>query len=315
MTRLRVGVLSNPTAALGAAQRIGRHVEHLLRVAGMSVVDLSGPSAPVARARALEIRDTLTALVVVGGDGTVALGAQIVAGTPVRLGIVPAGSGNDFARSLDIPVGAPEQAVRILLRALSRPAHAIDVMRVVTNDGGPRERETVAVGNVSLGFDALVNARANRSRGHARSRYTAAVLRELPRFTAIPFWTEIDGGPRTELDAAILTVCNSGALGGGMRFCPDAQLDDGILDLFAVDAMPRAQLLRLFPRVFRGTHTQLPQVRISPIRSLRVGTRGPSAVLAHADGEGLGPFPLRIEAMPSSVRLLADQRRPEESRP
>src|SRR5699024_6071026 len=82
------------------APRAGRQVAPLLRLAGVSVVDLSGPSASVARARAVEVRDTLTALVVVGGDGTVSLGAEIVAGTPVRLGIVPAGCGNDFARSL-----------------------------------------------------------------------------------------------------------------------------------------------------------------------------------------------------------------------
>ena len=66
MSRLRVGLLSNPTAALGTAHRVGRQVAHLLRLAGVSVVDLSGPSASVARARAVEVRDTLTALVVVG---------------------------------------------------------------------------------------------------------------------------------------------------------------------------------------------------------------------------------------------------------
>ncbi|MCK2124908.1 diacylglycerol kinase family protein, partial [Pseudomonas sp. PNPG3] len=99
MSRLRVGLLSNPTAAQGAAHRVGRQVSHLLRLAGISVVDLSAPTASTARARAHDVRDTLTALVVVGGDGTVALGAEIVAGTPVRLGIVPAGSGNDLARA------------------------------------------------------------------------------------------------------------------------------------------------------------------------------------------------------------------------
>ena len=306
MTRLRVGLLANPSAALGAAQRTGRHVENLLRVAGLSVVDVSGPSADVARARAMEVRDTLTALVVVGGDGIAALGAQIVAGTPVRLGVVPAGSGNDFARSLGLPQGSPEQAVRALLHALSRPARSIDTLRVTTDEGGTAERETIALGNVSLGFDALVNARANRSRGHAGSRYTVAVLRELRRFSTIPYWVEIDEGPRQDLDASILTVCNSGTLGGGMRFTPQSRVDDGALELFRVSGVSRMELLRLFPRVFRGTHTSLSQVSIRPVSSIRVGTRRPTRVVAHADGEALGTFPLRVDLLPSSVRLLAD---------
>ena len=186
MSRLRVGLLANPTAAQGTSQRIGRQVGHLLRLAGISVVDLSGPSAKVAQARAIEIRDTLTALVVVGGDGTVSLGASIVAGTPVRLGVVPAGSGNDFARALGLPINDPEESTRSLLHALSRPVMAIDAIEITSPDQAAQPSpRTVAVGNVNLGFDAMVNARANgSSRGHTM-RYTTAVLRELDRKSVV----------------------------------------------------------------------------------------------------------------------------------
>src|SRR5699024_4874340 len=203
-------------------------VGHLLRLPGSSVVDGSGPSAAVARARAREVRDTLTALVVVGGDGTASLGAEIVAGSPVRLGVVPAGSGNDFARSLGLAGGDPEGATRTLLHALSRPAVTVDAIEISSSDLHGGEHRSLALGNVNLGFDALVNARANGARTGRPTRYTAAVLRELRSCSPPPFWREIDGGERLELDATVLPLCTSGQFGRGMRIVPHARLDDGV---------------------------------------------------------------------------------------
>lgn len=304
MSRLRVGLLTNPAAAQGAGRRTGRQVAQLLRLAGLSVVDLSGPSAHVARARAEDVRDTLTALVVIGGDGTVALGAEIVAGTPVRLGIVPAGSGNDFARALDIPINDPEEATRILLHALSRPAVRIDAIEVLATGEHALPHRSLALGNVNLGFDALVNARANSAR-HRTMRYTTAVLRELPAFRPLPFWIEIDGGERQELDASILTLCNTGVFGGGMRMAPEARVDDGQLELAAVTDISRTRLLRFFPRVFRGTHTELDEVQIQPVRQITVGIRSGRGLRAYADGEPRSVLPITARILPGAVRLLA----------
>jgi len=306
VSRLRVGLLSNPTAALGTAHRAGRQVAHLLRLAGVSVVDLSGPSASVARARAAEVRDTLTALVVAGGDGTVSLGAEIVAGTPVRLGIVPAGSGNDFARSLGLPDNDPEEATRILLHALSRPVVTIDAIELTAAGENAPAQRSLALGNVNLGFDALVNARANSSsRGHT-VRYTAAVLRELPAFKPFPYWISVDGGEPVDLDATLLTVCNSGMFGGGMRIAPEARLDDGLLDLVTVCGLGRAQLLRFFPRVFRAAHTDLEEFEVRRVRTVTVGLRHGRALRAYSDGEPRSLLPVTARVLPGAVRLLAD---------
>nr|WP_245354909.1 diacylglycerol kinase family protein [Brachybacterium sacelli] len=299
-------MLSNPTAALGTAHRVGRQVGHLLRLAGISVVDLSGPSASVARARALEVRDTLTALVVVGGDGTVSLGAEIVADSPVRLGIVPAGSGNDFARALGLPLNDPEESVRILLHALSRPVVAVDAIEILAAGEHALPHRSVALGNVNLGFDALVNARANSS-GRARSfRYTTAVLRELPAFTPLPYWLEIDGGERIELDATLVTLSNSGTFGGGMRVVPDARLEDGSLELVTLEKVGRQELLRFFPRVFRGTHTSVDGFGIRPVREVTVGLRHGRSLRCYADGEPRALLPITARLLPGAVRLLAD---------
>ena len=306
MSRLRVGLLANPTAAQGTAHRIGRQVGHLLRLAGISVVDVSGPSAVVARARAEEVRDSLTALVVVGGDGTVALGAEIVAGSPVRLGVVPAGSGNDFARSLGLAVNDPEGSTRALLHALSRPVVTVDAIEISGTDAHGGGHRSLALGNVNLGFDALVNARANGGRTGGTARYTTAVLRELRAFAPLPFWMEIDGGERIEVDATVLTLCNSGMFGRGMRMVPHARIDDGVLELATVSGIGRAQLLRLFPRVFAGTHTSLAAVDIRPVQQLTIGLRHGRTLRAYADGEPRTVLPLSARVLPGAVRLLAE---------
>lgn len=301
-----MGLLANPAAAQGTAQRTGRQVAHLLRLAGVSVVDLSGPSAHVARARAEEIRDSLTALVVVGGDGTVSLGAEIVAGTPVRLGLVPSGSGNDFARSLGLAINDPEEATRALLHALSRPVVTIDAIELLSTGEHALPHRSLALGNVNLGFDALVNARANSARTGLTSRYTTAVVRELRGLSPLPYWIEIDGGERIDVDATILSLCSTGMYGGGMQMVPGARVDDGVLELATVSAIGRARLLRLFPRVFAGTHTSLPEVSIQPVREITVGLRHGRALRAYADGEARTVLPLTARVLPGAVRLLAE---------
>jgi diacylglycerol kinase (ATP) len=313
VSRLRIGLLTNPSAAHGAAQRVGRQVAHLLRIAGISVVELTATSAAVARARAMEVRETLTALVVVGGDGTVALGAQIVAESAVRLGVVPAGSGNDFARALGLDETDVDHAVRSMLQALSRPVVEIDAIELRSGiDGDPTgSARTIALGNVSLGFDALVNARANDSRLAPRVRYTGAVARELRAFRPLKYWIEVDGGPREDIDASLLTLCNTGVFGGGMRLVPDARVDDGQLDLAIVSGLGRAGLVRFFPRVYRGTHTSLPVFTTRRVREIRVGLRESALLRAYADGEPQSQLPVRARVLPGAVRILADVQQPE----
>ena len=131
-------------------------------------------------------------------------------------------------------------------------------------------------------------------------------MRELRSFAPLPFWLEIDGGERIEVDATILTLCSSGIFGGGMRIAPEARIDDGMLELVTVSGIGRAQLLRVFPRVYKGTHTSLDAVDIRPVREISVGLRHGRSVRAYADGEPRTELPLTARVLPGAVRLLAD---------
>ena len=300
MSRLRVGVIANPYAAKRRSGNIGHDVCALLGAAGVSVIDLSAPDALTAKRRAEAVIDTLNALVVVGGDGTVALGASLVCGTNIRLGIVPAGSGNDFARAIGLPLDDADAAVRVIVSALARGEQRIDAIEVHF-EGGPEGSSVIALGNLNMGFDAIVNARANRS----RYGYSGAVARELLSYRPRRYWVELDGGERQYIDASLVTLSNAGYFGGGMKYCPVSKVDDGVLEFVTVSGLSRVGLVRFFPRVFSGTHVSLPHYTVTACTSLTIGSDDPIEVCS--DGETRAFLPLRARVLPGVVSILAPQ--------
>lgn len=293
-----VVVAVNPMASFGHRREVGPRVIERLRDAGHRVVAMGKANLELLRretARALA--DGADALVVVGGDGMANLGIDLVANTGIPLGIVPSGTGNDLADGLGIPIDDTEAAIDRLLDALQREPRTIDA-------GTIRHGElTTWFGCVvSAGFDATVNERANlMSRPRGRSRYIIALLRELATLTPRPYRIHADG--RTiDVDAMLVSVANNRSLGGGMRIVPDADLSDGLLDLFVVGPMSRVRFLRMFPKVFRGEHTGLPEVSILRVSSVRIEAEG---VVAYADGERIGPLPIEVSVAAGALRVLA----------
>ena len=296
MTRL--GVLVNPTAGKNTGRAVGATALTLLRAAGAEVVDLSAADGRGAleRARAAVAAGGLDAVVVVGGDGMVHLGAQVCAGTDVPLGIVAAGTGNDVARALGLPVRDAAAAVE---RVLGGRTRAVDAVR--RQEPGP-DGSRWFVGVLAAGFDAVVNERANGWRWpRGQARYTLAVLRELPVFRPIPYVLHLDDR-RLETEAMLVAVGNGPSYGGGMRVTPDAALDDGLLDVLVLHRLPVAEFLRVFPRVFSGGHLGHPAVEVHRARRVRLEATG---IVGYADGERLGPLPLDLEVVPGALSVLA----------
>jgi diacylglycerol kinase (ATP) len=286
----RLVLLANPTAGRGRAARLIPTVLDRLRADGTEVDLVTGSSAAeaqdLARAAVALSRDGLVAL---GGDGLVNLAAQVAVESGTPLGIVPAGTGNDAARALGVPLGNPVAAAELVVRNGTR---AVDVGRV---DG----RVFLAV--VSSGFDSKVNERANRMtwpRGPVR--YKLAMLAELRVFRAVPYEVVLDGELLTT-SAMLVAVGNGPSYGGGMRVCPGADLTDGLLDVTILTPLATARFLRMFPTVYTGEHVKDPAVLTRRARTVELRAAG---MTAYADGEPVGPLPVTVEAVPGGLTVF-----------
>lgn len=284
-------VLVNPTAGRGLGARAGDAAVAQLQRAGLRIVRLQGADCDEAAALAEEaVADGVDALVVVGGDGLVQLGARAVNGTGVPLGIVPAGTGNDTARALGIG--------RLDVRAATDVVIAGHRRTLDLADAGGQVFVTV----LAAGFDSLVTERANRMRWpRGEMRYNVATVAELRVFSPISYSLELDGH-RRDLDAMLVAVGNTASYGGGLRMCEGAEPDDGLLDVVVIKPVSKIELVKVFPRLYRGTHVRHPQYEC--IRAQTVSIAAPG-IVGYADGERLGPLPLTVRALPGALQVFA----------
>ncbi|WP_136519999.1 diacylglycerol/lipid kinase family protein [Cellulomonas telluris] len=304
-----LGLVVNPAA--GGGCDAGRRTLALLRADGHDVQDLSAPTAAQAAEQArAAVRDGVDALVVVGGDGTVHLGAGAVVGTGVPLGVVPAGTGNDVARSLGLPRGDVAAAVAAITRGLSTGPVAVDAVRVGPPDGAER---AWYVGVLSCGLDAAVNARANGLRWpRGSARYVRALLPELRTFRPYGYRVTCDGTV-WEGGGTLVAVASTPWFGGGLHIAPGADPADGLLDVVLAGPLSRVDVVRIFPGVYRGRHVRDPRVTVLRARRVLVeplAHAGPPPPAAFADGEPVGPLPLVAEVVPGALSLLGARSAP-----
>jgi diacylglycerol kinase (ATP) len=295
-TAKRVGLVVNPTSGKNRGMALGLEVAVRLRAAGHEVLDLSDETYAAARDRALgAIAQGLDVLAVVGGDGMTHLGVNLAAETKTTLAILGAGTGNDVARGLGLPVHDPVRAADLVTTGVER---TIDAVRWVDDHG---ERHWYA-GVLGAGFDSIVNERANTwPWPKGQMRYNLAILRELPLFKAIPYAVTIDG-QRLETRAMLVVVANGPSYGGGMRVAPHASFHDGLADVMILHEISTLEFLKVFPKVFKGNHVTHPAVQIIKGRQVRLEADG---IVAYADGERFAPLPLTLETVPDAVTVLA----------
>jgi len=239
-------------------------------------------------------REGYDRVIAAGGDGTVNALMNGLLGSDTALGILPLGHGNDFARSLGIPLD-PRAAVDFLLHA---SVESMDVVRI-----GDRAYAGIA----GMGLDAETNRRANAwgswPTGHLR--YFLAGLRTLLGFRPLRVELVTDS---EEFSGEVMwiAVANSAFYGGGLRIAPEAAVDDGVLDVCVIEKMSPLRLLALYPSLMRGTHVRSRGVRY--FRSTWVRLRSPVGTAVFGDGELLGEVPLEARIDPGALRVL---RRPD----
>lgn len=291
-----IALLVNPTAGKGDGAALAATVADHLTRAGVRVRRLQGRDADEAADLGRRvIEEGLDTLAVVGGDGMVHLAVQLLAHTGIGLGIVPNGTGNDAARMLGVPRGDPVAAAEVLLAGRTR---TVDVARTGS---------TYFLCVLSAGFDAIVNERANRMRWpKGQMRYNLATLAELRVFQPIPYVLELEGNPMS-VRAMLVAVGNGPSFGGGLRITEGAVLDDGLLDVVLFHPVTKPDLIRTYPRLFRGTHVTHPAYEHHRVREVTIAA---PRIVAYADGERLGPLPLTVTAVPRALRVVVGEAGP-----
>ncbi|WP_324189671.1 diacylglycerol/lipid kinase family protein [Nocardia otitidiscaviarum] len=304
-----VALVTNPMSGHGRGLEVGAAAVARFTTHGVRVRELCGDSAAdttrLVRAALADPEHRPDVVVSAGGDGLTCVVLQALPGTGVPLGLVPGGTGNDLARQLEIPDDT-DAAVDVVLAGKTR---RVDLGTVETATTGGESDPFWFATVTGTGLDARVTLRANDLRWpNGPARYTVAALIELFHGLAVPYRIELGGSPDhpdgtavIDTDAIMVAVGNTKTYGGGMLICPDAVLDDGLLDLTVVGSMSRLQMLKMLPALSSGKRIDHPAV--TQYRAATITLTAPGAP-ATADGEPAGMLPATFRARPAAQAVL-----------
>ena len=278
----------NPVAGQGKGATVGTYVAGYLNSRGIKyeiIIGRSGLDQADSLQRFLDRNPDCSGVIAVGGDGLLHLVLQKITPAQVPLAVIPAGTGNDFVRTLG---WSPDDVDAILQAVLSKNPQSVDLGLV---DG-----EWFAA-ILSTGFDSIVNEKANTmSWPKGPMKYNVAIAIELPRFS--PHHYEIVLDDRTiSTQAMLIAVANGRSYGGGMLVCPHADIADGYFDVMVLHPVSKLEFIKVFPRVFKGTHITHPAVEIVRSKSVNIS----SDAVAYADGERIGQLPVSAQCISGAL--------------
>lgn len=280
----------NPAAGAGRGKKVGEMAAGYLSGRGQAPICLEttqpGHATRLAREAARSGAGTVLAI---GGDGTALEVARGLMGTDCALGIIPAGTGNDFRKTLGIS-GEPEQALETVLQKAPQPT-----------DAGLINGQ-LFLNEIGTGFDVAVLDWANKAKKYCRGMlpYLAGVLCALFRFRPIPVTYQIDDGPEEKKELFVIAAANGGVIGGGISIAPDARADDGLLDIVLVDKIKWYKLLLRLLGLLRGKILTFPETRF--VRAERLTFSAPDMRL-NVDGEIITAKEARVQLLPRALRI------------
>lgn len=236
-------------------------------------------------------------IIVVGGDGTVHEVINGLVGSTIPLGIIPAGSGNDFCRAMDIPTRFDQALERIFKNEQT----IIDIGCINTN---------YFVTVVGVGFDGQVAQTTNRSKYKKALNvirlggfsYIIGVLKVLSFYKPTNVDLKINKNKLTFSNVWLIAVANSPFYARGMLICPQAKSNDGVFDICIVQGISRWELLRIFPSVFKGKHITHPSIKMLKANEIEILSDSP--MIAHGDGEIIAETPIKISVQPNTLNVL-----------
>ena len=288
MTRTFTAIV-NPTAGGGVAHAALLPVAGALVEAGAAVTTEYSRSMEHARELATAAAARGDVVIAVGGDGMVGGIAGAVVAADGVLGIVAAGRGNDFARQLGLPK-APTDLASLFVEADPSSVDVIDA-------GG-----TIVLGSVYAGIDSVANQYANRSRFVPRRIvYELGALRAVIPWSPVTFEVTVDG-ERHGFCGYNIVIANSGYYGNGLHIAPHAAVDDGVLDIVAIEQMPKRRFATVMKEVEHGTHVKRPEITV--LRGHDVRIRADKPLPAYGDGEPVAELPISVSIRPGGLNVL-----------
>jgi diacylglycerol kinase (ATP) len=273
----------NPHSGNGRGASVAARVISYLSQNQVEYRSLAAPSAgELSRLLANEvIAESIQGVIAVGGDGLAHLVMQVCVPRHIPFAVVPAGTGNDFVRTLGWSLDEIEPLLHRVMNTESKPI-----------DLGNVDSEWIGA-ILSTGFDSVVNDRSNRlSWPKGPQRYNLAIALELASFKPIEYEITCDG--KTFVTEAMLVAIGNGtSYGGGMNVCPQAQMHDGLFDIVILEPVSKVEFVRVFPKVYSGAHISHP--RVKSLRATKVAISADA--IAYADGERIGPAPISAECV------------------
>jgi diacylglycerol kinase (ATP) len=290
--RLYVLILAiNPSSGRGRARNLALIAKDYFSERGIPVTLLEGASLADFREKLIYHLDheSVSGVVAFGGDGFIHEIIQHIVPRQIPLGVIPCGTGNDLARSIGVYRLSLTQQLDLIV---GKDPQCIDLGQV---------GETWFAAILSSGFDALVNERANGMRWpKGRVRYNIAMIEKIIQLRAHFYRIRLDK-EFIDVRATLVTVANGASYGGGMNVCPDAALDDGLFDVMVLGEVSRTELLKVFPKVYRGRHVGHPAVSFYRCREIEIIGSGSS----FADGEPISSLPLSATCISNAMKVWA----------
>jgi diacylglycerol kinase (ATP) len=279
----------NPVAGQGRGTTVGTYVAGWLTQRKIPYTIITGNSSVALGdhlSQFIEKCPDTPGVIAVGGDGLLHNVLQRLVSAQIPLAIIPAGTGNDFVRTLGWK-----------LDSFDLQLEAITTQEPTAVDLGLVDGEWFGA-ILSTGFDAVVNEKANTMAWpKGPMKYNAAIAIELPRFK--PRHYEITLDDRTiSTEAMLIAVSNGRSYGGGMLVCPNANIVDGLFDVMVLHPVSTIEFIKVFPRVFAGSHISHPAVEIVRSRNVTIEAKA----VAYADGERIGQLPITAECIPGALR-------------
>jgi diacylglycerol kinase (ATP) len=290
--RLYVLILAiNPISGRGHARKRALVATKYFSDLGFRVALIEGSSLVDFREKLIYELDqgSISGVVAFGGDGFIHEILLHIVPRKIPLGVIPCGTGNDFARSIGIYRLSLAQQLELI--AESDP-HSIDLGQVGS---------TWFAAILSTGFDALVNERANLMQWpKGRMRYNIAMIEKILALRTHSYRMRLDG-EFIDVEATLVTVANGPSYGGGMKVCPDAQLNDGFFDVMVLGKVSRIELLKVFPKVYSGRHVGHPAITFYRCRDVEIIGSGSS----FADGEPISILPVSAQCVSNALKVWA----------